>query len=137
MSRGSGLRGRGKSWLATTSTHPLPGQPAGEDRVVPPVGGPWCHRGRPDARAPRALIPGRLSGCLGCLLLLLLEGPHLGERPGPGDVGDRSPRALLPVVPGGLPPAGRGDPVLLPEEGEEDLRLLRAEARQLPQPPQQ
>src|SRR5215207_6936195 len=58
------------------------------------------------------------------LLLLLLERKDLGQRLGSGDVGDRAPRALLPVVPGGLPPAVRHDAVLLAEESQEDLEVL-------------
>ena len=90
-----------------------------------------------DARAPAPLRSARRLRGLGGLLLLLLERPHLGQRLRPGDVGDRAPRALEAVVAGGLAPARRGDAVLLAEQGEEDLRLLRAEAGQLAQPLQQ
>ena len=61
-------------------------------------------------------------------LRLLLELPYQSEGFGTGDVGDRAVRALLAVDSGGLAPALGPYPVLLAEQGEEDLRLLLAEA---------
>src|SRR6476660_7703220 len=139
MSTGSGLRDRGDCWLEATGTIPPTARGPGITRRSPPVSPSMVPPAPGGGAVPFAgsVLGGRFLRRLRRLLLLLLEPANLGERLGPGDVGDRAPRALLAVGAGGLPPAGRGDPVLLSEEGEEDLRLLRAETGQLPQPPQE
>src|SRR5215469_10497135 len=71
----------------------------------------------------------------GALALLglqgLLVGTHGGKRVLVADVGDRVVRALLAEVAGRLTPAVRLNPKLLAEQGDRDLRLVGAEARQL------
>src|SRR5204862_5864124 len=99
---------------------------AGDLPGLLPVLSPSCHRDRARCSCPPLLLDG-----LGGLLLLLLEGPDLEEGLGAGDVGDRASRILQAVVPGCLAPPGRRDAVLLAQQGEEDLRLLGAEAGQL------
>src|SRR3712207_3951278 len=150
MSTGSGRRDRAGCWLEATgflpSAAPRDGgspyrlrSPASRRRPDPPHSpGSAAHRatGSRAMQAPRRCISGghgRLRRALG----LLLGRPDLGQRLGPGDVGDRPPGALLAVVAGGLPPARRGHAVLLAEQRDEDLRLLRAEPGQLPDPLQQ
>src|ERR671926_799436 len=140
MSIGSGRRDRAGCWLEATGFLPsavprnggspprtaVPGVPTASGSPHSP--GSAAHRatGSRTMQAPRHPVSGghgRLCRALG----LLLERPHLGQRLGPGDVRDRPPGALLAVVAGGLAPARRGHAVLLAEQRDEDLRLLRAE----------
>ena len=107
----------------------------GPPRLLP-VLAPSCHRGRP-VRVPGAHVPAGCFAALAACFCSCLKARTSASDSGPGDVGDRAARALQAVVAGRLPPAGRGDAVLLAEQREEDLRLLRAEARQLAQPAQQ
>src|SRR4051794_17443019 len=139
-------------WLEATEALPWTGRGKGGGGrlsvVRPALGAPGsaAHRatrscptqapGTPLRQALRSRLARRL-GLLGGLLRLLLEGAHLGQRRRAGDVRDRSPGALLAVLPRRLPPARRRDAVLLAEQRQEDLRLLRTEAGQLAQPAEQ
>ena len=102
ISTGSGRRDRGNCWLEATDTHPLAARlRRGPPRLLP-VLTPSCHRDGPRCSGPSLLLRGLCR-----LLLLLLEGPDLQQRLRPGDVGDRPPRPVQPVVAGRFPPAGR------------------------------
>lgn len=67
---------------------------------------------------------------------MFLEFPYFGEGFGVHDVGDRTARTLVAVGTRRFSPALRLHTALFAEQGEEDFRLLRAEARQVLQPAQ-
>lgn len=76
------------------------------------------------------------SGPVGSRLHRALVLAHLRERLRRDDVGDGTERALFSVGRRCLAPPIAGEAVLLPEEGEEDLGLLVAEAREGLQTPE-
>src|SRR4051794_2719514 len=138
MSTGSALRERADSWLEATTPFPPPARSRDGNAADPvPAPRPSCHPIGPYAGASQRVLPPRSAAGarrLRGLLLLLLEPADLGQRLRARDVGDRPARPLLAVGAGGLPPTGRGDAVLLAQQREEDLRLLRAETGQLADP---
>src|SRR4051812_48068622 len=102
----------------------------------------WCTMQATAAALPEApvscsrAVGGGLGG-LGRLLHRLLVAAYLRQRLRAGDVGDRAAGALLAVLPCPLAPSGRRDPALLPQQGQEDLRLLRPAAGQAAEAAQQ
>src|SRR5918997_4493059 len=86
----------------------------------------------PPSGAERRTRWSSLRGSLG----LLLERVDLLDGTGVDHIGDRTVHAVLAVAPGCLAPSRRPDATLLSEQRQEYLRLLLAEPRQVPQPPQ-
>src|SRR4051794_17448937 len=134
ISTGSARRGRGNCALSATGIRPSavrlrPGTAPALPRSAP-HGATARAAMQPPSSGDLRARSGRRCALLGRLLLGLLEPADLGQRLRSRDVRDRAVRALGAVVAGRLPPSGRGDFVLLAEQCEEDLRLLRAEAGQ-------
>src|SRR5439155_10989195 len=124
---GKAARGTG-SPLCSTMTHRPPRRRASSRSSTVAPGGRSTGSPLAVTLTTAVLLLGRLGLGVGLHGLLVL--PHLSQRVGAVDVGDREP-ARAAVGPRGFLPARRPDAEALGQEGDEDAGLLLAESGEL------